>query len=155
MELEPKELIYAGVGITILLVWFLWLKQIIAPYLINLPSFVAMLIYNIGLFVGLLFLFSLLDSMSIKIKISSIMFLIFVGIDIIAAPYMVSHQGIINQGADMWYVSADAGWTSLYDYFLPTSWLWYATYIFTPIMLILILPIIIAEPRIIGKAFGG
>ena len=153
IKVEKKEILFFFIGTIFILLWFLYLRNLISHFLFNLHPFIAMLLFQTGLFIGLTFLSSMLDSWKVKLGVSSIIFLIIVGIDIIVAPYLVDINGIINKSVEMWYVSADVGFGALYSLFLPSNLIWYAVYIFTPILLIFIIPILISNRRIIKKAF--
>ena len=153
-KFELKELLYTITGVVIILVWFLWLKDLIAPFLLSIPLFLAMIIYEFGLWIGLFFMSSILNSTKFRLKIATIIFLVQMGVDIISAPYMISHAGIIDMHSEMWYVATDTGWGSLWSYIIPMGWLWTFTYIITPILLMLVIPGIIANPKSIKKAFS-
>jgi len=153
MRIEKKELFFSTVGIIIILGWFLYLKNLIAPLLSNVFPFFAMILYNLTLYLGLYLLFSVLNSGSkIQFKVATIAFLIIIGIDIIAAPYLVEKSGEIIKSIDYWFVSTDAGFGALYSLFLPSSLIWFFTYIVTPVFLIFIIPIIFLSSKQIAKA---
>jgi hypothetical protein len=179
-KIEKRELLFAVTGIIFLLIWFLFLKPLIAPSLSGIFSFLAMIIYNIGTLIGLFFVASILDSKKTRIKASIIAFLVLMGEDLIMAPYVVSTAGIINTNVDYWFVSTDAGWGSLHQLWVPAianSWnwliahtttiilpgldlfvtsgylIWIFTYIITPILISFVIPIIIGNPKLIRNAF--
>lgn len=159
IKIEKKEIFYAVIGVAFIMVWFLFLKDYIAKYLSNITPFFASFIYNIGFFIGLFLISNVLHKTKTKIFFSIVVFIVFIGMDIMIAPYIVDIQGNISTGSDMWYVSSDGGFASLYKLFFPVnimifgrSIIWYLTYIFTPFMLVFLLPIVIANPKIIKNA---
>jgi len=154
LKIEKKELIYATVGVAFLLLWFLLIRNWIEPLLVNMFPFLAMLIYNFGLFVGILGLSSILDSNKSKWKLVTIAFSIILGIGIISAPYLVSYTGAINTTADMYNVGADVGFASLWSLIVPQSWVWFMTYIVSATLLLLIIPVLIGTSKQIAKILG-
>jgi hypothetical protein len=167
-KIEKKEILYSLSGVILLLMWFLWIKNLISPYLEHIFPFFAMLIFDVGLMAGLFLMSFMLNSTKIKLKVSFIVFLILMGTDIIAAPYMVSSNGVINTNPEMWFTSSDVGWASLYQTFIPNvsipidinflnihlifNTIWTMTYIITSILLMFVIPIIVGNPKIIKKA---
>lgn len=154
IKLEKREIMFALIGTIIILVWFLQIRHIIAPYLQTLHPFIAMLIYNFGLFIGLYLLAAPLDGKSVQWKTAIIIFVVFLGVDLLYAPYLVNDNGTIEKGFDYWYVATDSGFGSLYAEFLPANMIWTATYIFTTVVLVFILPVVILAPRQVAKLFG-
>lgn len=154
VKFETKEIIFTISGMILLLVWFLWLKDIAAPFLMSIPPFIAMLLYSSVLFISLYLMTSVLDGKTFKLKLSATVWLFALGLDIIEAPYLVTKAGELLTSADYFFVSSDFGFGSLYHAFLPLSWVWFATYIFTPIILMLIVPALILAPKQIAKMFG-
>jgi hypothetical protein len=159
--IERKELVYASIGIIFILVWFLKLRIFIAPLLEKLHPFIAMLIFNSGLFLGLYLLSGILNGKKIMLKGTLITFCVLLGVDILYAPYLVSEAGtIINSNLDYWYVSTDVGFGSLYASFVPSvpvfglNSIWALTYIVTPALLMLIVPIVVLSSRKIAQIFG-
>jgi hypothetical protein len=150
-KLEKKELIFAFIGVVVLMGWFLYLKDLIAPFLNHLNPFFAMIIYNVGLFIGIFLMGSLLDGGMKKFKISIVGTLMFMGLDIMVAPYSVAESGIIATSVDYWYASTDAGFAALYSVIFPTSWLWFLTYIITPFLLVFIIPIVVFGSKQISE----
>lgn len=150
-KLEKKEILYAFVGVLFIIIWFLWVKNLIAPSLIKLPPFLAMIIYSFGFLIGFGFISSILTSTKLKIKASIIGFLFVLGVDLIYAPYIVNKVGVINQTVDYWFVTTDAAIASLWDLILPNNFIWFFTYIITPVLFMFIIPILIANPKIISK----
>lgn len=154
-KLEKKELIYSFVGLGFLLLWFLVIRDLIAPLLLGIFPLFAMLIYSIGLGGGIYLLTGILNGKhKTRVKISIIFFMVTIGLQIISAPYLVSNSGVIATNIDYWNVSSDVAFASLYNLFLPTSWVWFFTYVITPALLIFILPIVIGTSKQIRKAFG-
>lgn len=159
-SIEKKEILYAVAGMVFILAWFLWIKNLFAPLISGWHPFIAMLVYQVGMFIGLFGISSLLNGdTKRKFKITLIIFLIVIGLDIIIAPYMVNKLGVITTTADMWSVSTDAGFGALYHSLIGNSmifgvsFVWILTYIITPILLILIIPILIGKPKEIHQAF--
>jgi hypothetical protein len=156
VKIERTEVEYATAGIFIILAWFLWLRNVIAPFLQSVHPFIAMLIYQIGLLAGLFLIANILvEKKGNILPLSLSAFLIFIAVDIVVAPYMVSMDGNINTAVDYWYVSSDAGFAALYRLFLPKFLVWDSTYILTPIILGLVIPIIVSSPKQIKKALTG
>lgn len=153
--IEKKEIKYGLIGIAIILAWFLWLRPRITPFLASLHPFFAMLVYEIGLFVGILFISSVLSKGSLNWRVATITALIFIGFDIITAPYLVTTSGVILQNVELWFVSADVGFAALYSTLLPASLIWIFTYVVTPVILIIVIPILIGNPKQLAKAFTG
>jgi hypothetical protein len=154
MKIEKKEIIYALIGVASILMWFLWLRKIIAPTLETLPPFIAMVLYNFGLFIGLFLISGVLNGRNVRWRSALITFVIILGVDILYAPYLVTTSGELLNDFDYWYVSTDIGFGSLYSYFLPLAWVWTFTYIITPVLLMVFFPIIILKPKQIAKMFG-
>jgi len=154
IKVEKKEMLYASVGVAFLLLWFLLVRGWIEPLIANWFSFIAMMVYNFGLFVGILGLSSLLESNKSKWKLVIIAFSIILGIGIISAPYLVSNSGFVNTTADMYNVGADVGFASLWSLIVPQSWIWFMTYIVSPTLLILVIPILIGTSKQISKILG-
>ena len=146
-KLEKKEIFFASAGMAFTLFWFLWFKDLVAPFLQGIFPFIAMIIYNMGLFAGLLMMSELLKKNSYRWRILLMSFSIILGIGILSAPYLVSHEGIINKNVDFWYVSNDVGFSSLFGLFMPQSWLWGMTYVFSSTMMIFIVPTIIGTSK--------
>lgn len=154
--LDQKEIRFAAIGAAVIMIWFLFIRNLIAPTLQLIPPIIAMLIYNIGLLVGLLMLGKILsDSKKSKAKISVITFIVIIGINILTAPYLVSPQGMITTNVEYWYVAADAGIASFWQYFVPMDKVWLFTYIISPILLIFVVPVIGSNPKKIAKIFKG
>jgi len=154
MKLEKKELLYAASGVAFILLWFLVLRNFIAPFLQDMFPFFAMIIYNFGLFVGILGLSSILDSNSSKWKLVLISFSIILGIGIISAPYAVSTSGAINNGIEYYYVAADVGFASLWQLIVPSSLVWTMTYVVSSTLMLLVLPILIGTSKQISRILG-
>lgn len=152
-KLEKKELMYALVGASIILLWFLLVKDLISPWLATISPFFAAIIYHVAVWIGIFFLASILASKKLRIKFSLITISILAGIDIIDAPYIISKSGIINTSTDYWFTTYDAAFASIYSLFAHGYFLYLLVYIITPIFLIAILPILIAQPKIILRAF--
>ena len=146
-------MLFALAGVVFILVWMLLIRKLIAPFLINIHPFLSMLLYNSALFFGLYMLSAPLNGKA-RWKMSLITFFVILGIQVISAPYLVSYSGVINQNIELWYLSADAGFGSLFSLFLPKFLISTFTYIITPILLFLILPIIILAPKQVAKMFG-
>ena len=155
IKIEGKELKFAFVGIAIILVWTLFIRNLITPTLSQMPPILAMLLYNLGLLLGIAIISSTLDSGKIKIGISAVAFLILLGVNILNGPFLVSAAGAINTNVDAWYVTTDVGFANLWSYIVPSTSIYNMTYVVTPILLILIIPIIISDPRKIYKAIQG
>jgi hypothetical protein len=154
IKVERKELMYATAGLGFILLWFLYVRELLAPYLLNMFPFIAMLIYNFGLFVGILGLSSILKSDKSKWKIVLIAFSVILGIGILTAPYLVNHDGTINTTADMYNVGADTGFASLWALIVPQSWVWFMTYIVSSTLTLLIIPVAIGSPKQIARVLG-
>lgn len=146
-KLEKKELIFALSGMGFTLVWFLWLRDLIAPILQNIFPFLAMLLYNMGLFAGLLLMSELLKKNSYRWRILLMSFSIILGVGILSAPYLISHQGIANTNADYWYVSNDVGFASLWSLIVPLSWVWTMTYVISSTLMIFVIPTILGTSK--------
>jgi hypothetical protein len=165
-RIERKEILYALLGVLFIIGWVVFLQPIIAPYLQAIPPILAMLIYQSGFFVGALFVANILDSKKVQFKASIILFIVLLGLDLIYPPFLLSQGGVINMSVDQWYVASDAGIASLYQMFVPQilihipftdtaiALVWLLTYILTPILLILVIPIIIGDPKTIARAFA-
>ena len=152
-KLEKRELLYTLIGGIIILVWFLLIKDLIAPYLIILPNILSVLIYHTGFYIGIFLLSSILVSTKLKLKFSFIAISILTGIDLIDTPYMVSRLGILNTGVDYYFTTYDAGFYSIYSLFISGKLLWWLVYPITGILLILIIPVLISTPKRIWKTF--
>lgn len=151
IKIEQKEIKYAIVGVLFIMAWFLFVRPGIAPWLQTIPPIFAMLIFNIGLLGGLLFLSSFLNGHQFHIQFSTITFIMLLGINILTPPYLVAQDGTIHKDIDYWYVSTDASVATVYAGFLPASFVWPMTYIFTPILFMIIIPIIISSPNAIRR----
>lgn len=154
MKIDSKELKFALLGLAIILSWFIWFRPIVAAPLSEMHPFLAMLIYNSGLFFGLYLLSSPLNGSRVKWKASLITFVVILGVDILYAPYLVNTDGTILTSNPLWYVATDAGFGSLYLEFLPQSFVWFAVYIITSSILIFAIPIILLAPRQVARMFG-
>jgi hypothetical protein len=157
MKIEGKEIKYAIAGVTLIMMWFLLVRPAIAPFLQTIPPIFAMIIFQAGLLGGLLMLSTLLNGHAFHIKFSIITFIILLGINILTPPYLVAQNGTIHTEVDYWYVSTDAAFGTLYASipFVPITWVWYLVYIFTPIMLMVVIPVIITNPNVIKKTIQG
>jgi len=152
-KLEKKELMFAAIGVAVILTWFLWVQDLILPHLENIFPFFAMLIYQSGIFIGLAFISTILNTTKTRIKASIIAFMILVGEDVIMAPFIVGKDGVINHAVTYWYASTDAGFASLWSLILPNSFVWFFTYVVTSVLLMFVIPIIIANPKFIRKVW--
>lgn len=155
MAIENRELKYAGAGVAIILIWFLYVKDMIAPFLISQPPYIAAVIYHIGIYLGIYLLSSLLVTSFSRIKISLISISILAGLDIIDAPYIISDTGVFNTSVEYWYTTYDAMFGSLLANFFSGHALWVAVYMVVPILLIAIIPIWITNPKAIKKVLTG
>lgn len=151
-KLERKEVSYALIGASIILIWFLYVKDLIAPFLSSMPAFLATIIYHFGIYIGIFLLSTLLISKKTRLKFSFITASIYTGIDLIDTPYVVSKLGILNTSIDYWFTTYDAAFYSIYSLFLHGKLLWFVLYPVTGILLILLIPILIYNPKRIWKA---
>jgi len=154
-KLEKREILFAFIGGLIIIGWFLLIQNLIAPFLIGLPAFVATFIYHLGIYIGIFFLSSILVSSALRIKFSLSTISILIGLDIIDAPYIVNSLGLPNKTVDYWYTTYDAALQNIFSYFTSGHIIWVLTYIVVPIFLICILPILISNPKAIKKAILG
>lgn len=154
LQITRKEAEFAFIGTILIIAWFLFLRDILAPFLQIIPPIFAMLIYNFGLFTGLYLLASPLNGGAKQFKFTAFIFIMFLGVDILYAPYMVNIDGSVRTSIDYWYVSTDAGFGTMYSMFLPLFLVWIFTYVITPIILIFLIPVILLKPKQIAKAFG-
>jgi len=154
VKIEKEEIKFAFIGIAIIMFWFLVARPWIAPYLQALPPIIAMLIFNMGLLVGLLFMSSMMNGHKFSMKFSIMTFIILIGINILTPPYLVEANGLVHTEVDYWYVAADASIGTFWASFLPQAWVWTFTYIISPILLIVLIPIIISDPKTIKKTMG-
>jgi hypothetical protein len=152
--IENKELKYAFGGIAVILIWFLWAKDKIAPFLSSQEPFIAAIIYHLGIYVGIYMLSNLLVSKFSRIKFSVISILILAGLDIVDAPYIVDKMGNFNTSVEYWYTTYDALFGSLLSNFFSGTNLWNMVYIVVPILLIVVIPILIANPKAIKNALN-
>lgn len=151
MRIERKEIKYAVIGVIFILAWFLFIRPAIAPTLEKIHPLFAMFIFQIGLFGGLLMLSSFLNGHQFHIRFSTITFVMLMGINLLTPPYLVTQDGLIHQDIDYWYVSSDAAFGTLWASFIPASVLWYFVYILTPILLMIVIPVLIADPTAIKR----
>ena len=151
LKIEKKELYFSLLGILLIVGWFLFLKNIFASFLSNLFPFYAMLISSIILFLGLFLLCRSLNGNGQGLKIAILTLIVILAVDIIATPYLVTTEGVLMNTVEYWFVSADVGFASLYQLFLPLSFVWFVTYIITPIILLCLTPIIFLKPKQIAK----
>lgn len=147
--IENKELKYAGIGALILIGWFLYAKEAIAPFLASQQPYIAAIIYHIGFYIGIFMLSSLLVSGEKRLKFSIISILILTGIDIIDAPYIINSLGQFNTSVEYWYTTYDAMFGSILSNFFSGPLLWMMVYIVVPTLLIFVIPIWIANPKAI------
>lgn len=153
IHIEKSELKYVALGGIIIISWFLFAKPILAPFLQGIMPFFAMIAYQLALYVGILIVaIALIDNASARIKLSLCAFLVLLALNIISAPYTVNANGSITTSVDYWYVSADAGFGSLYQFLLPAWLVWPSVYLATPILLGLVIPILLWDPKQIKKA---
>lgn len=153
--IEDKELKYAGIGVAVLLVWFLYAKDAIAPFLISQPPYIAAVIYHLGIYAGVYLLSAILVQKYNRVKFSLISISILMGLDIIDAPYIISKTGVFNTSIEYWFTTYDAMFGSILQNFISGQILWAAVYIIIPILLIFIIPIVISKPGAIKKALLG
>lgn len=160
--IEKKEVFFAILGATIILLWFLWLKDFVAPYLIILPPILAMSIYYSGLFIGLILLSSVLNlkgkkkkrGMKFPILISSISFII--GLDVVSPPFLVTKAGELIKSIDYWFVKPDVVFGhTLVGLGVHGLILWILVYLVIPIILMFIIPIILLNPKKIRNIIDG
>lgn len=150
-KIEKKELIFAGVGIAIILLWFFFVKDFISPFLEAMPAWLAVIIYHSGIYIGIFFLSTLLVTTKYKIKFSLITISILAGMDLIDTPYVVSKMGVLNKSIDYYFTTYDAALYSIYSHFLSGNLLWWAIYPISGIILIIVIPILISNPKNIWK----
>lgn len=150
VEITKNEMWYSLGGAALLLAWFLKGRYLVSPFLESIPPIFAFILYNSVFLVGMYFLVGLLTGKKNHWKWSFITVAVFIGIDIITAPYLVTASGI-NTGVDYWYVSSDAAIASLYNYFATGNMLVFLTYILTPLLLVFVLPIILLQPTALKK----
>jgi len=154
IKIEKKELRYAFAGSLFIIVWFVWLKNLIAPTLEGMHPFIAMVLYNFGFLIGLYFIVGFLNG-DHRAKTSLIMFTMFIGINVLMGPYLVTSQGVIVQDVEMWFASGDVGVASLWQSVgVSGPALWWFTYLVSGFILIFVIPIIISNPREIYKSFA-
>jgi len=152
MKIERKEIKYGAAGFIFMMLWFLWLKDLIAPALEGMNHFFAMIIYNLGFLIGIYFIAGFLNGKH-KIKTSTIVFMLFIGTNILMGPYLVSKQGVIQKGVEMWFAAGDVGIASLWQSIgITGTTLWFFTYIVSGFLLIFLIPILISDPKKIYKA---
>lgn len=150
-KIEKSEIKYAIIGAAILTLWFLYIQKAIAPYLQTLNPFLAFVVYQSGLFLGIYLLASVVSSKKIQLKLTIASISLLIGYDIWVAPYLVSGAGVIATNVEYWYVSSDVAMASLFSSFLPQGMVYIATYVVAPIILMFIVPIILAKPHEIKK----
>ena len=153
--IENRELKYAAFGVAIILVWFLYIKDLIAPFLSSQPPYIATLVYHAGIYMGVYLLSGLLVSNFNRIKFSAISISILMGLDIVDSPYILNSQGIFNTSIDYWYTTYDAAFGSLLSNLFSGHNLWLMVYVVIPILLIFIIPIWISNPKIIKNVLIG
>lgn len=143
---------YGAAGFIFMMIWFLCLKDLIAPGLEGMHHFLAMILYNLGFLIGIYFIAGFLNG-DHKVKTSAIVFMLFIGTNILMGPYLVSKQGVILDSADMWFAAGDVGVASLWQSIGITGQpLWFFTYIVSGFLLIFLIPILISDPKKIYRA---
>lgn len=150
--IENKELKFAGFGVALLLIWFLYVKDAIAPFLASQPPYIAAIVYHLGIYAGVYLLSAILVKGYNRMKFSIISISILMGLDIVDAPYVISNTGAFNTSMEYWFTTYDAMFGSILNMFISGHALWAAVYIVVPILLIFIIPIMIAKPGAIKKA---
>jgi hypothetical protein len=152
--IENKELKFAAVGALILYLWFSIFKDMLAPYLLSMPAYIATLIYHLGFYLGIYFLSNILYSdKSKRLKFSLVAISILIGIDIVDSPYLLSH-GVINTSIEYWNTTYDAAFASLLQNIFRGDILQFMVYRTIPFILIFIIPIIISNPKKIKEYLG-
>lgn len=156
-KIEKKELLYLFLGIGILFSWMFYVKDVVEPHLRNTNPFFAAIIFHIAVYLAIYILVLVLTTKKAALKISIISILLWIGFDIVDAPYIVSQSGILNTSVDYWFTTYDAAFYSIYKLFVPNlivfgkSLLWIFVYIITPIILVLLSPIIAVGPKKLTK----
>ena len=144
-----------ALGFALLMVWFLWIKNITAPFLETIPPIFSLILFQLGIFGALMLVTSVFQSNKIRFKVAIIGVLIALGLSIITAPYLVDSSGYIDTSVDYWFVSSDAAIASTYAYFMPDWSIWFMTYIVSPFLFVFVLPTLISSPKAIAKILGG
>lgn len=150
IKITKNEVMYAVGGALLLGLWFTKGKELAAPFLSSLPPFIAFLIYNAFFFAGAYLLLGLLTGKKNHFKWSLVAVMLFIGIDLVSAPYLVTSAGI-NTNVDYWFVSADAAIASLFSPFVFSGFLSLITYFVVPVLFLFVLPIVVLQPVAIKK----
>lgn len=150
VQVTKNELWYSAAGVVLLLSWFLKGREYFAPRFEMMPPIVAFAIYNIVFFLGIYLLITILTGKKNHLRWSLVAVMLFIGIDIIAAPYLVTSAGI-NTGVDYWYVSSDAAVASLFTSWMHPAYVVFATYIVVPLLLLFFIPVVLLEPAALKK----
>ena len=150
MKIIKREYWYFGAGLAFILLWVLVLRGLLEEELQIFPSFIAMLIYNLGFFAGTVIL-SYVISGKFNFKWVGLAFIVGLAWSLIAGTPLVNTEGVINTAVEHYYVAEDVGFAQLYSLFIPKAWLYEAVYIFTPVLIILLFPIFFLKPRQISR----
>lgn len=151
IQLEKREIKYAIYGAAMILLWFLYVRPIIATSLQTVPPVIATILFQVGLLAGLLFLSTFLNGHQFHIRFSLITFMVVLGIGILTPPYLVTQTGSIHKEVDLWYLSADAAFADMWGHYVPASMIWNFTYIVTPILLMIVIPVLLTDSGTIKK----
>jgi hypothetical protein len=151
MRITDKETKYIAYGLLIFLLWFSVIKEAIAPMLQNMPIPIATFIYNFGVLAGLYFITKPLNG-NTAFKLSIAGYSIFVGIDLLQAPFLVTKAGEYITTADFWFVSTDVAVAEMFRMFgVAAQNLYFYTYVVGAVLLILVIPALMANEKRILK----
>lgn len=140
-DMFSQKIKYGIIGIFLIVFWFVLFKDLISESVSTLNPILAYLIYNALLFLGIIFVAQTIENYKTKISIISI--IIFLAFDIITAPYFVTQQGTLATDADLWFASSDIFIAVLLEMIgITGKTLYYFTYVLTPIILLILIPII-------------
>jgi hypothetical protein len=149
-KLEKRELLFLILGAIIIFAWFLYFKDIVAPFLSNIPIILAVLLFHSAFYAGIFLISGVLTKNITRIKFDFIVILGHFIMDVIDAPYIVTKAGIINKNVDFWFTTYDAAISSIATHFVSGYNLWLTTYVFVPIAAFIVIVIIATPKRILN-----
>ncbi len=146
-EITKGERKYFFYGIAMIFLWFVYVKDAIAPYLSGMYIPLAALIYDFGLLAGL-YLVSKPIKKSGGFKLGLVGYSMMAGMDVVEAPFLVTKAGTYSQAVEYWFVSKDVAVAEIGKTIgVSQPDLWFFTYIIGASVLIMLIPAIVASEK--------
>ncbi len=153
IKIETKEIIFTLIGMTGIILWFVFLKDLVAPFLSSLPTLVAYPIFYSFIFLFIFLLSSILIGTFTKVRFSLALFSLLISLQLLIPPYYVSGSGVLNKAIEYWFIETDIFISSFWGLFgISGNLLWIFTYPVTIFITMFLIPIILLSSKKIAKS---